>query len=406
MDEKEESTTMDEPMDVVEDQEVLEEMKDEQNEPEDESVKEEASDDKVDDHEKDKPVPKSTRKRGGGRRKRRKPAAASKEESSKESSTKQIDETEIEVSAENSNDAQEEENDDDDGEKEPEREPSPVMTRRSNRKLQQLQKTEQKSEQVEEFESTEDDIKLENDPDIEKCEDDEESIASEMDSVASNSTITTKGSRGNRSQDSRKKVKNGKGGRAKSTNSNNGNGTASVATTSTKGKSRRIIFKKSATRAPSAIARAVTSDRIYYKGQYFTKGDIVSVEDMDGSVYYAQLRGFLTDQYCEKSGVITWLLPTVNSPPPEDSFDPSTYVIGPEEDLPRKLDYFTFVMHAPDDYFYYRNAPYPTTAIETDQEYLITRQGPKVRVIKAGQPVYQESIPPLIPLPASVGGSS
>ena len=42
-------------------------------------------------------------------------------------------------------------------------------------------------------------------------------------------------------------------------------------------------------------------------------GDIVSVEDIDdGSVYYAQLRGFLTDQYCEKSGVITWLLPTVN----------------------------------------------------------------------------------------------
>ena len=407
MDEKDESTSMDEPMDVVEDQEASEEKKDEQNEPEDESVKEEASEEKVDDHEKDKPVPKSTRKRGGGRRKRRKPAAAIKEESSKEPSSKQIDETEIEVSAENSNDAQEEENDDDDddGEKEPEREPSPVMTRRSNRKLQQFQKTEQNSEQVEEFESTEEVIKQENDPDIEKCDDDEESIASEMDSVASNSTITTKGSRGNRSQDSRKKVKNGKGGKAKSTNSSNGNGSASV-TTSTKGKSRRIIFKKSATRAPSAIARAVTSDRIYYKGQYFTKGDIVSVEDMDGSVYYAQLRGFLTDQYCEKSGVITWLLPTVNSPPSEDSFDPSTYVIGPEEDLPRKLDYFTFVMHAPDDYFYYRNAPYPTTAIETDQEYLITRQGPKVRVIKAGQPVYQESIPPLIPLPASVGGSS
>ena len=46
---------------------------------------------------------------------------------------------------------------------------------------------------------------------------------------------------------------------------------------------------------------------------YHFLGDIVSVEDIDdGSVYYAQLRGFLTDQYCEKSGVITWLLPTVN----------------------------------------------------------------------------------------------
>ena len=136
--------------------------------------------------------------------------------------------------------------------------------------------------------------------------------------------------------------------------------------------------------------------------------DIFSVEDMDGSVYYAQLRGFLTDQYCEKSGVITWLLPTTNSPPPDESFDPSTYVIGPEEDLPRKLDYFTFVMHAPDDYFYYKKAPYPTIAIQTDQEYLMTRQGPKVRVIKAGQPVYCSSVPPLIPMPtaASIGGGS
>merc|ERR1712018_251026 len=132
----------------------------------------------------------------------------------------------------------------------------------------------------------------------------------------------------------------------------------------------------------------------------------MGVVDIEGGVYYAQLKGFLTGQYCEKSGIITWLLPTTQSPSPESGFDPATYVIGPEEDLPRKLDYFTFVMHAPDDYFYYKNAPYPTNNVETDQEYLITRQGPKVRVIKAGQPVYQESIPPLIPLPASVGGSS
>ena len=95
-----------------------------------------------------------------------------------------------------------------------------------------------------------------------------------------------------------------------------------------------------------------------------------------------------------------------NSPAPEESFDPSTYVIGPEEDLPRKLDYFTFVMHAPDDYFYYRKAPYPTMAIETDQEYLITRMTERVRIIKAGKPVYQPSVPPLIPMPISSGGSS
>ena len=40
--------------------------------------------------------------------------------------------------------------------------------------------------------------------------------------------------------------------------------------------------------------------------------------DVDGGTFYAQLRGFLTDQYCEKSAVITWLLPTTNSPPPDE----------------------------------------------------------------------------------------
>ena len=101
---------------------------------------------------------------------------------------------------------------------------------------------------------------------------------------------------------------------------------------------------------------------------------------MDGGIYYAQLKGFLTDQYCEKSGVITWLLPTSKSPSPESGFDPATYVIGPEEDLPRKMDFFTFVMHATDDYFYYKNAPYPTNKVVADQEYVMTRMGPKIRL--------------------------
>ncbi len=44
----------------------------------------------------------------------------------------------------------------------------------------------------------------------------------------------------------------------------------------------------------------------------------------------------MTDQYCEKSGVLTWLLPTEGAPPPEQGFDASKYVVGPEEELPRK----------------------------------------------------------------------
>ena len=55
-------------------------------------------------------------------------------------------------------------------------------------------------------------------------------------------------------------------------------------------------------------------------------GDIVSVMDEDEGIYFAQIRGFLQDQYCQKSAVITWLVPTVNSP--RDCFDPSTYILG------------------------------------------------------------------------------
>lgn len=61
---------------------------------------------------------------------------------------------------------------------------------------------------------------------------------------------------------------------------------------------------------------------------YMQVGDIVSMIDVEGDTYYAQIRGFMTDQYCEKSAVITWLLPTTASPPPAQCFDPATYIIG------------------------------------------------------------------------------
>ena len=79
---------------------------------------------------------------------------------------------------------------------------------------------------------------------------------------------------------------------------------------------------------PSYDGHFVSPRFFLTQGQYYSRGDIVSVVDVEGGVYYAQLKGFLTDQYCEKSGVITWLLPTTDSPPPEEGFDPSTYIIG------------------------------------------------------------------------------
>lgn len=57
-------------------------------------------------------------------------------------------------------------------------------------------------------------------------------------------------------------------------------------------------------------------------------GDIVSVQDEENDIYYAQVKGFLIDQYCKKSAALTWLLPTRESAPPNEEFDPATYIIG------------------------------------------------------------------------------
>lgn len=90
------------------------------------------------------------------------------------------------------------------------------------------------------------------------------------------------------------------------------------------------------------------------------KGDIVSFQDREDNLYYAQVRGFLVDTYLEKSAYVTWLIPTHLSPPPNTLFDPCTYLIGPEEEFPRRLDTIKFVMHAPHDYYFTQNSPYPT----------------------------------------------
>lgn len=86
---------------------------------------------------------------------------------------------------------------------------------------------------------------------------------------------------------------------------------------------------------------------------YYQIGDIVSVKSK-GKKYYAQIRALIVDTFCEKSAVLTWLLPTTSSPDPEEEFDPATYLIGPEEDLPRKIkNVMTFEMHAPSNYFHW-----------------------------------------------------
>ncbi|CAL1685688.1 unnamed protein product [Lasius platythorax] len=149
-----------------------------------------------------------------------------------------------------------------------------------------------------------------------------------------------------------------------------------------KGKGRRNLFKKTPVKAPTATATPVTSNFVFYKGTYFQVGDIVSMQDIEGGIYYAQIRGLLTDQYCEKSAAVTWLLPTTASPPPEEGFTPETYIIGPEEDLPRKLECMEFVMHAPSDYFKLKNTPYPPALTEKGIGYIWTTLRNEIAISK------------------------
>ncbi len=65
---------------------------------------------------------------------------------------------------------------------------------------------------------------------------------------------------------------------------------------------------------------------IYFpQGTQYEVGDIVSVLDEDGGVYYALLRGFLQDHHAERYVVITWLLPTHPHP---SHFDPTRFILG------------------------------------------------------------------------------
>ncbi|XP_064410358.1 GATA zinc finger domain-containing protein 1 [Latimeria chalumnae] len=145
---------------------------------------------------------------------------------------------------------------------------------------------------------------------------------------------------------------------------------------STKGKGRRHIFKlKNPIKAPEAVSTIITSESIFYKGVYYQIGDVVSViDEEDGKTYYAQIRGFVQDQYCEKSAALTWLIPTRNSL--RDQFDPATYIVGPEEDFPRKMEYLEFVCHAPSEYFKSRSSPFPTVPTKPEKGYIWTRIGP------------------------------
>ncbi|XP_011183433.1 GATA zinc finger domain-containing protein 1 [Zeugodacus cucurbitae] len=134
-----------------------------------------------------------------------------------------------------------------------------------------------------------------------------------------------------------------------------------------KGRSRRNIFKKIPLKTPVAQATTHVVESVFYKGTYLQVGDIVSLMDDKHNIYYAQIRGLLVDNYCEKSAYLSWLIPTQASPDPRDGFDPASYLIGPDEELSRKLSALQFIMHAPSNYYHDRTTPFPLPdAMEID----------------------------------------
>lgn len=105
--------------------------------------------------------------------------------------------------------------------------------------------------------------------------------------------------------------------------------------------------------APDPVLKLVTENKVKNKGTYYKRGDIVQIVDIeDKKPYFCQIRGFLIDQYCKKYACITWLFPSNQSPKPTEGFDPSSYIIGYEEDIPRELDALEFVMHSPSEYYF------------------------------------------------------
>lgn len=79
--------------------------------------------------------------------------------------------------------------------------------------------------------------------------------------------------------------------------------------------------------APQLGLAGVFSLCLCLQGVYYQTGDVIKVTDEeDGKPYYAQIRGFMQDQYCEKSAALTWLIPTQSSP--KDQFDPGTFIVG------------------------------------------------------------------------------
>ncbi|VDL35435.1 unnamed protein product [Hymenolepis diminuta] len=126
--------------------------------------------------------------------------------------------------------------------------------------------------------------------------------------------------------------------------------------TNSKSKSRRQLLKSIPLKIspPKPCIRLET--RYFHRGIWYQIGDIVSLIDIEGGEYYAQIRTFIIDSHEDAHVVLTWLVPTVEAT--RGKFEASKYVIGMEEDVPRRIECVAFYAHCPSDYFRPVDSPY------------------------------------------------
>ncbi|CAH8539222.1 unnamed protein product [Schistosoma mattheei] len=127
----------------------------------------------------------------------------------------------------------------------------------------------------------------------------------------------------------------------------NGKGTAQ------KSRSRRHVLKRETQKLGNPPALISLRNCVYHENVWYHVGDIVSLLDVDGEVFYAQIRGNKSLLIC---CFLTWLIPTSGCR--DEEFRPSDYIIGMEEDVLRDLRCCKLVCRCPSDYFQPIASPY------------------------------------------------
>ncbi|CAG0916868.1 unnamed protein product [Notodromas monacha] len=124
------------------------------------------------------------------------------------------------------------------------------------------------------------------------------------------------------------------------------------------------------------ISTFIQTPKVFHDKIWWNTGDIVCAAGMDNRIYYAQTRGFLCDQYGNKSCALTWLVPkTPRDSVSVDNFEPAEYLLAYNQDEPQDLDDLTWVCRAPSDYYSPVNAPYRVKPA-VNRGFVWTRMGP------------------------------